>query len=337
MRQPHKKHVPLWVFILLAAAMFCLGMCWGQFHVSLRDLLKVLASCITNVPVTWSKNTENVVLAIRLPRMCAAFLVGAGLAVSGAAYQGIFQNMLVSPDLLGVSAGACVGASIAILTGGNSMQIQLFALIGGFAAVALTNMLPKLLSNRSNLMLVLSGIIVSGFFTSVQGLLKYVADQDTQLAQITFWTMGSLSKIISASVAPVAPAMLISMLVLVVLRWRLNLLSLGETEAKTLGVNVRVLRGVTVLCSTVLTACSICLGGTIGWVGLVIPHLGRMLVGSDNKRLIPTSIFLGAAFMMLIDSISRNLSAAEVPLSILTGFIGAPLYTWLLLKQRAKL
>lgn len=331
------KHVPLPVFVLLAVAMFCIGMCWGQFHVSLPDLLRVLWSRIGDIPVTWSKNTDNVVMAIRLPRMCAAFLVGAGLSVSGASYQGIFQNVLVSPDLLGVSSGACVGASVAILTGGSSWEIQLYALLGGFAAVILTNSLPKLFSNHSNMMLVLSGVIVSGFFVSVQGFLKYVADPDTQLAAITYWTMGSLSKVLASTVLPVAPAMLICMAVLVVLRWRLNLLSLGETEAKTLGVNVRALRAVTVTCSTVLTACSICLGGTITWVGLVIPHLGRLLVGSDNRKLIPACIFLGAAYMMLIDSISRNLGASEVPLSILTGLIGAPLYTWLLMRQKAKL
>ncbi len=328
---------PLWVFITAAALVFCIGMCWGQYRVSLSDLCLVLVSRVRDIPHTWTKNTENVVLAIRLPRMCAAFLTGAGLAVSGAAYQSIFQNVLVSPDLLGVSAGACVGASAAILTGGSSFRIQAFALMGGIIAVILTNLFPRLLSNRSNMTLVLSGIIVSGFFNSVQGLLKYVADQDTQLAQITFWTMGSLSKVITASVRPVAPAMIICLAVLFVIRWRLNLLSLGEREAQSLGVNVRALRGVSVLCATVLTACSICLGGTIGWVGLVIPHFGRILVGSDNKRLIPTCIFLGAAFMMLIDSISRNIGASEVPLSILTGFIGAPLYAWLLLRQRTRL
>ena len=332
-----RKAVPLWLIVLASVLIFCIGMCWGQYHVSIRELLLVLLSRVKEVPQTWSRNTENVVLAIRLPRMCAAFLVGASLAVSGATYQSIFQNLLVSPDLLGVSAGACVGASLAILSGGSSYRIQLFALIGGICAVCLTNLRPRLLANRNNMTLVLSGIIVSGFFNSAQGLLKYVADQDTQLAQITFWTMGSLSKVISASVLPVAPAIIVGLITLVIIRWRLNLLSLGEREAQSLGVNIRALRGAAVLCSTVLTACSICLGGTIGWVGLVIPHFGRIMVGADNKRLIPTCIFLGAAFMMLIDSISRNIGASEVPLSILTGFIGAPLYAWLLMKQRTKI
>lgn len=337
MNQQQKKPVPLIFFIPCAAATFCIGMCWGQYHVSLKDMLLVMLSKVRNIPVTWDKNTENVVFAVRFPRMCAAFLVGAGLAVSGASYQGIFQNLLVSPDLLGVSAGACVGASVGILTGGSSVQIQCFALIGGFAAVAMTNFLPRMFSNRSNMVLVLAGVIVSGFFTSLQGLLKYVADQDTQLAQITFWTMGSLSKVRNSTVFPVAPAMILSIVVLLILRWRLNILSLGEVEAKTLGVNIRLLRGITVLCATTLTACSICLAGTVGWIGLVIPHLGRLLVGADNKRLMPASVFLGAAFLMLIDCISRNLGASEVPLSILTGFVGAPLYTWLLMKQRTKL
>ena len=322
------------LLILLSVTAFVWGMCWGRYEISVRDFMLVLYSKVADIPVTWSKNTENAVWVIRFPPLCAAFLVGAALSVSGATYQGIFQNPLVSPDLLGVSAGACVGASIAILQGWPSSVIQLVALGGGLLAVAMTNLLPKFFRNKSNMMLVLSGIIVSGFFSSMQGLLKYVADPDTQLAQITFWTMGSLSKVFAGDVLSVAAPMLLCLLVLYAFRWQINLLSLGETEARSLGVNVPLFRGVAILCATVLTACSICISGTIGWIGLVMPHLGRMLVGADNKRLIPVSIFLGGTFLMLIDNLARNLSGSEIPLSILSGFLGTPIYALLLLRQR---
>lgn len=330
------RRVPLWVLIVLTVLVFCWGMCWGRYAISVRDFVSVLLSKFLSIPKTWSQNTENAVWVIRFPRLCGAFLVGSALAISGATYQGIFQNPLVSPDLLGVSSGACVGASLAILSGWTSGWVQLLALAGGLLAVAMTNLVPKLFGNRSNLMLVLAGVIVSGFFSSVQGLLKYLADPDTQLAEITFWTMGSLNKVAMADVFSTVVPMALCMLVLVGIRWRINLLALGEQEARTLGIHVTRIRGIAILCATVLTACSICLAGTVGWVGLVIPHLGRLLVGSDNKRLIPASIFLGAIFLIVIDNLARNLTASDIPLSILSGFVGAPAYAWLLIRQRTK-
>ena len=328
-----------WIFaglLVFCLAAFCIGMCCGRYPLAVGELLQVLGSRIVKSEMTWSKNVDTVVWAIRLPRMCAAFLVGAGLALSGATYQGIFQNPLVSPDLLGVSAGACVGASIAILCKLPSGMIQLLAFGGGIAAVAFTNLIPVLFCNKSNLMLVLAGIIVSGFFNSAQGLLKYVADPDTQLAQITYWTMGSLAKVSASNVLAVTPVMLIAMAILLFLRWRINLLAIGEAEAHALGVQVGKLRGISIVCATVLTASSICIAGTVGWIGLVIPHLGRLLVGADNKYLLPASLFMGGGFLMLIDTCARNISGSEVPLSILTGFIGTPVFLWLMMRQRAK-
>lgn len=330
------KRIPLLLLIAITILVFCWGMCWGRYQISFHDFISVLLSKIISVPETWSQNTENAVWVIRFPRLCGAFLVGASLAISGATYQGIFQNPLVSPDLLGVSAGACVGASLAILQGWGSAAIQFLALLGGLLAVGMTTLIPSFFHNKSNLMLVLSGMIVSGFFSSMQGLLKYIADPDTQLAQITFWTMGSLNKVSINDILPVLLPMLLCMIILVSIRWQLNLLSLGEHDAKTLGVNVPTLRGISILMATILTACSICLAGTVGWVGLVIPHLGRLLVGSDNKYLIPASIFLGATFMIIIDNLARNITSNDIPLSILTGFIGAPAYALLLLRQRSQ-
>lgn len=322
--------------LLFCVITFCVGMCCGRYPLSVKELIQVLGSRIIKTEMTWSKNVDNVVWAIRLPRMCAAFLVGAGLALSGATYQGTFQNPLVSPDLLGVSAGACVGASIAILCKMPSSMIQLLAFAGGILAVALTNVIPVLFQNKSNLMLVLAGIIVSGFFNAAQGLLKYVADPDTQLAQITYWTMGSLAKVSMSGMLAVAPVMLIAMGVLMFLRWRMNLLAIGEAEAHALGVQVGKLRGISIICATVLTASSICIAGTVGWIGLVIPHLGRLLVGADNKHLLPASLFMGGGFLMLIDTCARNINGSEIPLSILTGFIGTPVFLWLMVKQKSK-
>lgn len=332
-----KKKGVLGALILLCLILFCAGMCCGRFQITFGELAAVLASRFIDIPVTWSQNVDNVVWAVRLPRLGGAFFVGASLALSGTVYQGIFQNPLVSPDLLGVSAGACVGASLAILNGWPGTVIQILALAVGLVAVALTNVIPHLFRNKSNLMLVLAGIIVSGFFTSAQGLLKYLADPDTQLALITFWTMGSLAKVSASDVLMIMPGMLVCMGILICLRWRINLLAIGEVEAHSLGVNITALRGICIVCATVLTASSICVAGSVGWIGLVIPHLGRLLVGSDNKRLVPVSIFLGASFLMLIDTFARNLSGTEVPLSILTGFIGAPAFLGLLLRQKREI
>ncbi|MDO4260613.1 MAG: iron ABC transporter permease [Eubacteriales bacterium] len=335
MKEKRRGILPLLAGICVV--LFCAGMCAGRYRLTLRELMVILASRFADIPATWSQNADNVVWAVRLPRMCGAFLVGAALSLSGATYQGIFQNPLVSPDLLGVSAGACVGASIAILNGWPGWMIQLLALGGGLLAVLLTNLIPCLFRNRGNLMLVLAGIIVSGFFTSAQGLLKYVADPDTQLALITFWTMGSLAKVGASDVLAILPGMVVSAGALLCLRWRINLLAVGEREAHSLGVNISRLRGVSILCATVLTALSICVSGTVGWIGLVVPHLGRLLVGADNKRLFPVSLLIGASFLMLIDTFARNLAGSEIPLSILTGFVGAPAFLALLIAQKSRL
>lgn len=322
---------------ILTVIIFCLGMTVGRFYIPITTFIKIFFSKIFNIETTWTKNMENVIWTVRFPRLLGAILIGGGLSLAGTTYQGIFKNPLVSPDLLGVSAGACVGASIGIILETSYILIQLFAFVGGILAVILTTIIPKLFKNHSNLILVLSGIIIGGFFSSIQGLLKYIADPETQLATITYWTMGSLAKINMKDICFVAPAIIIAGLLLIFLRWRINILSLGEKEAKSLGINVEQLRGVAIICSTILTASSICLAGTIGWIGLVIPHLGRLLVGSDNRYLIPISTFLGASFLIVVDTLARNINGSEIPISLLTGFIGTTLYTWLLIKQHTKI
>lgn len=343
-KQPHKSPLgmirkitlmPGLVLVLILLVLFSLGQ--GQYDISPFTVLKILLSQVISLEPTWTETMGTVVIEIRLPRIAAGLLVGMGLALSGATYQGMFKNPLVSPDLLGVSAGAGLGASIAILMHFHSFGIQMSALSGGLLAVFLTTSMPRLFRNTSNLMLVLAGIIIAGFLGSMQGILKYIADPETELAAITFWQMGSLATVETKNLLMVMPTMLVAMVVLYVLRWWINILSLGEAEAKTLGMNVKRMRGLAILCSTIITASAVCISGTIGWVGLVIPHLGRMLVGPDNTRLTPAVILLGPIFMAFIDMLARNITTGEIPLSILTGSVGAPFFAWLLMKQRMKI
>lgn len=280
---------------------------------------------------------ESVILAVRLPRLMGAMLVGSALSLSGAAYQSLFRNPLVSPDLLGISSGACVGAAFAILLELPAPLVQLSALGTGLLTVFLTTLIPGLFRNRSSLMLVLSGVIMSGFMSALLGIAKYVADPENHLASIVYWTMGSFSNVRMKDVLLISPPILAAMAVLLLLRWQVNLLSLGDAEAGSLGVNVRRARGVTILCSTVLTACAVCLCGTIGWAGLIVPHLGRLIVGQDNRYLLPMSAVLGALFLVVVDTLARNLTGSEIPLSIITGVLGAPLFVWLLARQRARI
>jgi iron complex transport system permease protein len=310
---------------------------FGRYAIPVSDVVAILAARILPLAKGASAQAENVVLNIRLPRICAELLVGAALSLSGTVYQGVFRNPLVSPDLLGVASGACVGAAAAILLHCSSALVQLFALAGGLLAVLMAVAIPRLLRNNSSLMLVLAGVVVGGFMNALLGAMKYLADPETELAAIVYWTMGSLASARPLDVLIMAPGMIAAIAVVLLLRWRINLLALGDADAQSLGVNVRVMRRLLIVCSTALTALAICLAGTIGWVGLIMPHLGRLLVGQDHRYLIPASALAGAAFMVVIDTVARNVSASEIPLSILTGLIGTPLFIWLLLRQRTKI
>ena len=331
---------------LVAVMVICLGL--GRFSIPIGETAKIivdgLGGLISRIfPVqlglfqTWTDQMASVLLTVRLPRVVGAALVGAALALSGATYQGVFKNPLVSPDLLGVSNGACVGAAFAILFHMPSLGIQLGALAVGLLTVLITTTIPKLFRKRSSLMLVLSGVIVSGFMSAVLGMAKYAADPEEELPTIVYWMMGSLSGVRMRDILIVAPAMLIALIILLMLRWRVNLLSLGDTEAKSLGVNVKRVRGLTILCATVLTAGGVCICGTIGWVGLVVPHFARILIGQDNRCLMPLSAILGAVLLVLVDTIARNLTGSEIPLSIITGEVGAPLFLWLLTFHKARI
>lgn len=281
---------------------------------------------------------ETVVFRIRLPRILAAMLVGAALSASGAAYQGMFKNPMVSPGILGVSAGASLGAALAILLSCGIVGIQFGAFAGGMLAVALTYFVSAWLGKRGDttLVLILTGIIVGMLFTSFLSLIKYAADPYTKLPAITYWLMGSLASVngrdVSAALWPVG----LGLFLLLLLRWNLNVMSFGDEEAKALGVNTARLRLLVIVCATLMTASAVAISGVIGLVGLVVPHLARLLVGPDYERLLPAATLLGSLFLLVVDNLARTLYAVEIPLGILTSFIGAPFFLYLLINTRKK-
>lgn len=327
--------LPLLIILAIVTILVSIvALCIGRYSINVGDVFRILISRFLPLEQTWDDTTQNVVLLLRLPRILASIVVGASLSVSGVTYQSIFKNPLAAPELLGVFHGACVGAASAILLGLNT---QILALIGGITAVGLTFLVTRFFKSDSSAILVLSGVIVSGLMRSIWGLLKYVADPESQLPNIVFWELGSLSDMTMQKLAVIVPLIVISMVVLMVMRWQFNLLSLGDNEARSLGVNVTVIRTVTVICATLLTSCAVCLSGIIMWVGLIIPHLSRLFIGPDNKRLIPVVSFVGAIFLIIIDTLGRSLSGLEIPLSILTGIVGAPGFILLLSKQRIRI
>ena len=305
-----------------------LSLSWGRYTIPPSDVVDTLLNNSQN------EIQHNIIFNLRLPRILAAILVGAALAVAGTTYQGIFRNPLVSPDILGVSNGACIGAAIAILMGAGMLGVQTFAFAGGLIAVLLTMNLPRLIQRDSTIVLVLSGIIVSGFMMASLGLIKYLADPETQLADIVYWQLGSLTKSNYDNLMILAPIIVLTTAVLLAMRWRINVLSLGDREAKLIGANIRFERGMMVCAATLLTASAVCLSGTIGWLGLVIPHLARLFIGDNNVKSLPMAALIGAIFLLIVDTLARNLYIQEIPLGILTGFIGAPFFAWVLIKQK---
>ena len=270
---------------------------------------------------------------IRFPRVLSAMLIGASLSVAGATYQGMFRNPLVSPDILGVSSGASLGAALAILLGAGNGMTQLAAFTGGVAAVAFSYIISRKSAHQQTLILVLTGSMMMALCNAGVTMIKYIADPQDVLQQITFWLMGSLTKTDMASLAWSAVPMLAGLLVIFILRWRINLLTLDEEEARSLGVNLNVDRLIFICASTLLSAAAVCLGGLIGWVGLMIPHMTRSLTGANYRRLIPAAALLGAIYLLVMDDLARALFSMELPLGVVTSVLGAPFFIYLILKR----
>lgn len=322
------------LLVLLVCAVSLTSLMMGRLEIAPWTVIKIVLAKFSLVERTWPPTLDAVVWQVRLPRLAAGLLVGAGLSISGASFQGLFRNPLVSPHILGVTSGAGFGAAVAILLVGHILAIQLFAFAGGICAVTLTYCLSRVYRSTPMLMLVLSGIIVGALFSASTSFLKYIADPINQMPSIVFWLLGSLNNVANSDLAVVGPLILGSIAVLLAIRWRINLLAMGEEDARALGVNTAQIRGLVILCATIISAAAVSISGIIGWVGLVIPHIGRILVGPDNRHLLPVTTLIGAAYLTAADTASRTLLVTEVPIGILTAIVGAPIFAWLLRTNR---
>jgi len=303
----------------------------GRYPVSLGDLASVLLAKLGGGRADVAPAVESVILQVRGPRVLAAVLVGSALAVAGTAFQGLFRNPLVSPDILGASSGAALGAVIGIFFSLGIVAIQGFAFIGGLVAVGAVYAIGSAVRARDPiLVLVLTGVVVGALLGAGVGLVKYLADPYNQLPAMTFWLLGSLSATGTADLLPLFGPVALGTVVLIALRWRMNAMSLPEEEARALGVATGPLRIVIVAAATLTTSASVATAGIIGWVGLVVPHLARSLVGPDFARLLPTAAILGGGYLLLIDTLARTMAEVEIPLGILTAVVGTPFFIWLL-------
>ena len=342
----------LLVVILIVA--FLVSACLGRYSISPAELLSVIGAAIQSwweqvaalftggiasvseeTAEALSGQVPTLLLEVRLPRIIVCVFVGAALSVAGASYQGLFQNPMCSQDVLGASSGAAFGAALGILLGFGSIMISVSAFVCGLVAVALSYVVSKLSRGNAILALILAGMVVSSLFSSGTSAIKLVADTEEVLPAITYWLMGSLASIRSSQVLPTLALIVIATLPIFLLRWRINLLATGEEEAKSMGLNTGALRLIVIGCATFLTATCVSVSGLIGWVGLVIPHFCRLMLGNDYRRIIPASMLMGASFLLVVDDFARLLVTSEIPIGILTSFVGAPIFLFLLVKGGA--
>lgn len=330
-KQKKSSRVEILIFILpLVLAVIALGI--GRYNISIHNVLIILKAEIMGTTASVAPFMSTIVWQLRMPRIIMALLVGAGLSVAGATAQSVFSNPLATPDTIGVSAGAAFGAVLGILVTNNLYLIQLMSFLMGIVALLMTYKLSQLSKQQSIVMIVLSGMIVASFFSALVSLLKTIADTDTQLPSIVFWLMGSMSASNYKSLLAGMPFMTIGILTIYLLRWKLNVLQLNEDEAKSMGINVSGMRLLMIGSCALITASAVSMCGQIGWIGLLVPHLCRMIIGSNNKYLIPITISMGACFLLLIDTLARTVSPTEIPLSIITAIIGTPFFAYLIKK-----
>ena len=337
MQESNKKRYSwqMAALIICFVAAILISVVVGRYSVSLGDFFKIIWSKLPIVDAsgmipTWTKAAETILLEVRLPRVACAILIGAALSVAGVCYQGMFRNPMVSPDILGATTGAGFGASVAILLGAGYFLISTTAFICGIGAVLLAYMVSRFSKTNETLALILGGMVISSLFTAGTSYVKLVADTDEELPAITYWLMGSLSSIKPEDLLFVTIPIIAGLIPLFLLKWRLNLLTIEEDTSKSVGINVTALRFVVIICATLITAASVSVSGMIGWVGLVIPHFCRLIYGYDYRKLIPTTALFGATFLLVVDDIARLATTQELPIGILTSFVGAPLFIYLL-------
>jgi len=323
--------------VVLFAVCFFGSFMLGRYPIEPWTLIRVLASRVIPVTPDWPSQVETVLFNVRLPRVLIAALIGAGLSAAGAAYQGIFKNPMVSPDVLGASSGAGFGAALGLLLSFSYQGVSFLAFVLGLSAVGAVCLISSRVKYNQTLGLVLAGMMISSLFTAAVSFLKLVADPNNTLPVITYWLMGSLASIRPKDLAFAAPWIIGGIIPIYLLRWKINVLTLGEEEARCIGVNTSAVRLAVVLCATLITSAAVSVSGLIGWVGLVIPHFARMLVGSDYRKMLPASLLLGASFLLVVDNFARLLATSEIPIGILTAFVGAPFFLWLILREGNKL
>lgn len=329
MDKESKEIISILLLIFLPIILFFASFLLGRYPIAPFDVINTLL-CPIFPQCEVSPTITTIVFEIRLPRILGAFVVGSSLAMAGVAFQSIFKNPLVSSDLLGVSNGAGFGAALAILISGVGVVTQIFAFIFGIISVSITYMLSKAYKAGGILVLVLSGVAISAFFSALVSAIKFVADPNDKLPEIVYWLMGSLASVTVDKLIMILVPVALGMIILFALRWNMNLLAMGDEEAQSLGINPSRVRLLIIIGCTLLTSAAVSISGIIGWIGLVIPHMARMVVGSDNRILIPASLSLGASFLLLIDNISRALISIEIPIGVLTAIIGVPIFLYLL-------
>lgn len=336
-----KKGITLFAIFAGLIVLMLFSFIFGRYDVSVKQVVSILTDDFLGkisggswgLTQNWTDKMEIAVLNIRLPRILMAVMVGLCLSAAGASYQGVFQNPMASPDVLGASSGAAFGAALAILIGCSSKMIMVFAFAFSLLTVGMVFIIGTKAPGLKILNLILAGIMISSLFTAGTSYIKLVADPSNQLPAITYWLMGSLSGTEIDDVKLAVIPMAVGCFILLLVSWRINILALGDEEAHTLGVNTDLLRLVVVFAATLVTASSIAAAGMIGWVGLVIPHVCRKIIGSNYRWLMPASMFMGGGFLLLVDNVSRNLLATEIPIGILTAFVGAPFFVYLIIRQ----
>lgn len=336
-KRTHKtmQHRLILVMAVILGIAFLFSFAFGRYPVPVIDVVRILFSHIFGLPGELATEQTMVIAVtnVRLPRILLACMVGCSLSAAGCAYQSVFQNPMASPDILGASSGACFGAALAILLHRQSVMITVFAFCFSLISLVFVYLVGNRIHGRKTVSLLLAGVMTGSLFSSGTSYLKLVADPANELPAITYWLMGSLSGTKMHQVIMAFPVMATGVVILLLLRWRINLLSVDESEARSMGVNVDKLRMVVILSATLLTAAAVSFSGMIGWVGLVVPNLCRRLTGADNRYLLPASMLTGAAFLLIVDDVARNLLAVEIPIGILTAFIGAPFFLYLMTRK----
>lgn len=329
------KNYSIFFLTIFALILFIASFSLGKFHIPIIDLLNIFYKKIFGLKQTWSETVNSVIFHIRMPRIIAAMLIGSVLAVSGTTFQSIFKNPLVAPDILGASAGAGFGAVLGIYFNLNLIYVQLIAFAFGMGAVAITYLIGKAVKRGMNmtLSLILAGVVISQLFQGLISLIQYLADPANMLQQaIVFWLMGGLSTLTMENIMVSFIPIIIGLTVIFLLRWRLNIISLGDEEAESLGLDSSSIRFILIFCTTLITSVAVAIGGIIGWVGIIIPNLTRIIFGANFKLLVPISILLGGSFLLIVDDVARTVFSVDVPIGIFTALLGGPIFAIVLLK-----